>query len=283
MSMIHSNWTLVGLSASLSFGTARLRTVRSITVSMPGNARTARPSQVRAEALWVRIPRRRTGRAEIDTARQPDAERGTSQAQDRPARWPGRPPQAPRCAAGAGCPPPTSLGLILHDRLLAPRANVPLPARGQGSQPRRGAADAGELLVQSGHGDDRRPVPSSSAWRRYSAGRFFARRAVETPRPDFAPPELGEGSMCWNTGESLSWCATLSRSSSRPRSTGPSDEKGISHVAALHPPRGHPRCAPGRRPGHGQPHPDPARELGRLRPVPGPGGGLDAPAWRLSR
>src|SRR5919199_1445766 len=68
MSMIHSSWTPVGLRSSLSFGTARLRTVRSMTVIMHGNARTTRPSQVRAEARWVLIPGRRTGRVEIDTA-----------------------------------------------------------------------------------------------------------------------------------------------------------------------------------------------------------------------
>src|SRR5215510_10683364 len=40
MSMIHSNCALVGLSASLSRGTARLSTVRSMTVTMHGSART---------------------------------------------------------------------------------------------------------------------------------------------------------------------------------------------------------------------------------------------------
>src|SRR5579884_4110651 len=66
MSMIHSSWLPVGCSAALRCGTARLRTVRSMTVIMHGRARTARPTQAARGACCVRIPSRRTAPRTID-------------------------------------------------------------------------------------------------------------------------------------------------------------------------------------------------------------------------
>src|SRR5258708_3929112 len=70
MSTIHSSWVPLGLRAAVRCGTARLRTVRSITVIMHGRARTATPSQARRDRIGVFIPRRRMSRRKFDMANQ---------------------------------------------------------------------------------------------------------------------------------------------------------------------------------------------------------------------
>src|SRR6266851_4064302 len=70
MSTIHSSWVPLGLRASVRRGTARLRTVRSITVIMQGRARTARPSQARRGRVGVLIQRRRMGVRQFDMLNQ---------------------------------------------------------------------------------------------------------------------------------------------------------------------------------------------------------------------
>src|SRR5215216_4862346 len=67
MSTIHRSCVPLGFKAVVSAGTARLSTVRSITVTMHGSARTATPSQARREAVEVLIPERRTAARQIDT------------------------------------------------------------------------------------------------------------------------------------------------------------------------------------------------------------------------
>src|SRR6266849_7625497 len=70
MSTIHSSCVPLGLRAAVRRGTARLRTVRSITVIMQGRARTARPSQARRGRVGVLIQRRRMGLRQFDMVNQ---------------------------------------------------------------------------------------------------------------------------------------------------------------------------------------------------------------------